>query len=91
MQATSDDTAIKVGDEIEVILPYAMVKGKVVELHVWVDCMKEYCAHPEGAEAELTWKQVKANGGRDVGAIVRESESNYIHFVTGHQFKLGKQ
>ena len=51
--------------------------------------MLEYCAHPEGADAELTFEQVRRNGGRDVGAIIRESNGNYIHFVTGHQFKLG--
>jgi hypothetical protein len=82
------DTAVRVGDEIEVVLPYAIVKGKVVELHVWVGTMREYCAHPEGADAELTWQQVEENGGRNVGAIIRESDGNYIHFVIGHQFRI---
>ena len=88
-QQASSDVAVRVGDEIEVVLPYAIVRGKVVELHVWVDLMLEYCAHPEGADAELNFEQVRRNGGRDVGAIIRESDGNYIHFVTGHQFKLG--
>ena len=102
MQQAQSDVAVRVGDDIGVGfcsggpgdaggLVWTAMACEVIELHVWVESLLGYYVHPEGNDAELTLQQVNANGGRDIGAVVRVGDPGTYTlncFVIGNQFRL---
>ena len=71
------DVALAVGDQVRVTLP--CFTKPFNELHIFWEPLREYFAHPDGPEAELTHQQVVA-APKDFQAVVMDDCSR-THFV----------